>query len=204
MPFSWRLGGTYFETCNCTAVSPRRRLNGRPESRPTHGVCQFLLTWRIDWGFADRLDLAGHTVAMAGSYDDDEPGSPWSVVLYLDRKANENERRALTSIFLGTSGGDLFFADNIARVLAIRPAEIDVDHTPGREQVSIRGFASATVTGAADYDGVVTSGIPGHQHAGREEVAAASVQDGVFAWAYERRSAFASEFAYASDWADPR
>jgi hypothetical protein len=173
-------------------------VDGRPGSRSTFGVCQFLLTWRVDEGFADGLDLAGRRVAMAGFYDDDQPGSPWSVVLYVDREAGEAEREALAAVFLGRAGGDIFFTANIAEVLAVRPAEIRLDHRRGQEKVLIKGYASASASGAADHDGVVTCAIPGHHHPGQEEVASASLADGALAWTYEGRCAFATEFAYAS------
>jgi hypothetical protein len=157
-----------------------------------------LLTWRVDAGFADGFDLAGRLVAMAGFYDNDRPGSPWSVALYVDGDATEGEREALAAIFLGKAGGDIFFTANIADVLGVRAAEIRLDHRRGREWVSVRGYAGASVSGAAGYDGVVTCAIPGHHHPGEEEIASASVSDGPLSWAYEGRCAFATEFAYAS------
>ena len=197
-PTDWRVAGSYFETCNCTAVCPCRRIDGRPGSRSTFGVCRFLLTWRIEAGFADGVDLTGRLVAMAGFYEDDRPGSPCSVVLYVDRDATAQAQAALAAIFLGQAGGDIFFTANIADVLAVRPAEIRLDHRRGAERIFVRGYACASVTEVAETDGVVTCAIPGHHHPGEEEIASASVADGTLAWAYEGRWAFATEFAYAS------
>ena len=195
----WRVAGSYFETCNCMAVCPCRRLDGKAGSRSSFGICQFLLTWRIDQGVAGGLDLAGRKVPMAGFYDDDQPGSPWSVVLYIDRDASADQHAALAAIFLGRAGGDLFFTAFIGKVQAVRAAEIGLDHRRGREAVIVRGYASAAASGKADYEGVVSCGIPGHHHPGEEEIAAASVSDGDLAWTYEGRCAFATEYAYASD-----
>ena len=36
---SWRIRGTYFESCNCDAICPCRRIDGVPGGRSTHGVC---------------------------------------------------------------------------------------------------------------------------------------------------------------------
>ena len=65
-PATWRVAGTYYETCNCDAVCPCRRLNGKPGGRSQYELCQFLLSWRIDSGAADDVDLSGRLVAMAG------------------------------------------------------------------------------------------------------------------------------------------
>ena len=39
---SWSVSGSYYESCNCDAVCPCRRLNGKPGGDSTYGVCQFL------------------------------------------------------------------------------------------------------------------------------------------------------------------
>ena len=51
----WRIAGSYYETCNCEAVCPCRRLNGHPGGRSTLGICCGLLSWSIKEG---RFDLA--------------------------------------------------------------------------------------------------------------------------------------------------
>jgi hypothetical protein len=75
---SWRIRGTYFESCNCDAIRPCRRINGVPGGRSTHGVCMGVLSWLIEDGASDDIDLSGLPVAMAVRYSDDEPGSPWT------------------------------------------------------------------------------------------------------------------------------
>ena len=58
---SWAVSGTYFEACNCDAVSER----GRPSSYET---CDFAVSWRITEGRISTLDLSGLSVMMAGTY----------------------------------------------------------------------------------------------------------------------------------------
>ncbi|MFI4934100.1 MAG: DUF1326 domain-containing protein [Caulobacterales bacterium] len=192
----WRVSGSYFETCNCTAVCPCRRQNGKPGGRSTFGVCQFLLTWRVIDGAAADLSLSDRIVAMAGFYNDDETGAPWRVILYVDAAASAPQRDALAAIFLGRAGGDVFFTQNIAEVVAIRSAQILLDHTPGRQSVRVEDFAAAGVEGAADFEGVVSCAIPGHHHPGDEVIAHATLSDGPLAWSYEGRCGFATDFAH--------
>src|SRR5205807_2539877 len=103
---SWRIRGTYFESCNCDAICPCRRVDGVPGGRSTHGVCAGVLAWRIDEGAVDDVDLAGLPVAIAMHYDDDQAGSPWTWILYLDTRATSEQQAALTEIFTGRLGGD--------------------------------------------------------------------------------------------------
>ena len=192
----WRIAGTYYESCNCEAVCPCRRLNGKPGGRSSFRLCQFLLSWRVVEGHADGVDLAGRSVAMAGFYDSDETGSPWTVSLYVDRSADDAAFDALSGIFLGKRGGNIFFTSNILHVVAVRRADITLDHSKRRERISVREFASAEVERRADYEGIVTCGIPGHGHPGEESVSRSRVADQQLVWAYEGRCGFATVYDY--------
>src|ERR1700745_2388705 len=79
---SWRIRGSYFESCNCDAICPCRRIDGVAGGRSTHGVCLGVLSWLIADGAVDGTDLSGLPAAMATRYSDDEPRSPWTWLLY--------------------------------------------------------------------------------------------------------------------------
>jgi len=194
----WRITGTYYESCNCEAVCPCRRLDGKPGGRSSFRLCQFLLSWRVVEGGADGIDLAGRGVAMAGFYDSDEKGSPWTVSLYIDQSAGDAAFDALSAIFLGKRGGNVLFTANIFDVIAVRRADITLDHTKSRERISVREFASAEVEKLADYEGTVTCGISGHDHPGEESVSRSRVTDERLVWAYEGRCGFATGYDYHS------
>jgi hypothetical protein len=103
--FPWRISGTYLEACNCDAICPCRRIGGRQGGRSTYGVCLGSLSWQIEEGEAGEVELGGMCAVLANRYDDDEPGSPWSFLLYVDERADERQREALEGIFLGRLGG---------------------------------------------------------------------------------------------------
>jgi len=103
---AWRVAGSYVEACSCEAVCPCRQVGSRAGGRSTYGTCDFVLGWSIAEGTAGAVSLAGLGVVMAGTYHDDEPGSPWRVVLYVDDRAESAQRAALVAIFLGHGGGD--------------------------------------------------------------------------------------------------
>src|SRR5215217_6334183 len=60
---SWRIRGSYFESCNCDPICPCRRIDGRPGGRSTHGVCMGVLAWLIDEGAVDGIEVSGLPVA---------------------------------------------------------------------------------------------------------------------------------------------
>jgi hypothetical protein len=193
---SWRVAGSYYETCNCEAVCPCRRMNGVPGGRSTYGICQFVLSWRIREGHAAGVDLSNLLVSMAGFYNNDEKGAPWSVILYIDARADDRQFEALRDIYLGRVGGNLRWPLEIATVYAVKRARISLDHTSGKEEVRVDGVASANALGKAEYEGTVTCAIPGHDHVGQELVCDSTVTDGPLNWSYRGRCGFATDFDY--------
>jgi hypothetical protein len=198
----WRIRGSYFESCNCDAICPCREINGMPGGRSTHGVCMGILSWLIDDGTASDTDLSGLPVALALRYSDDEPGSPWTWILYLDARASDEQRGALEDIFTGRLGGSekhfpwLRMAGS--ELVAVRAVEIDVDHTRRRQWLRIRDRVSIRIRDRYDSDATVTCGIPGHDRAGEELVAdKLVVDDGRLAFEYRGVCGYAATFDYA-------
>src|SRR3954468_4809435 len=97
----WALSGTYLEACNCEVICPCRRIGGRQGGRSTYGICLGALSWAITEGGTRRADPSGLRVGPVCHYDADEPGSPWDFVLYLDDRADDEQRAALEAIYLG-------------------------------------------------------------------------------------------------------
>ena len=199
---SWQIRGTYFESCNCDAICPCRRIDGVAGGRSTHGVCTGVLSWVIEEGEADGVDLSGLPVALAGGYSDDEDGSPWTFVLYLDERASDEQRAALESIFTGASGGDALahfpWAWKASNLVAVRPAAIEVDHTQRRQWLRVRDHVEVRIRDRFAEQHTVSCVIPGHDQPGEELVAdALSVTDGPFDYSLGGVCGYGSVFAYA-------
>jgi hypothetical protein len=199
---SWRIRGTYFESCNCEAICPCRRIDGVPGGRSTHGVCIGVLSWLIEEGAADGVDLSGLPVGLALRYSDDEPGSPWTWVLYLDARAADEQRSALEGIFTGRLGGDAGshfpWAWKASELVAVRPVEIDVDHTRRRQRLRIRDRVSVRIRDRYSGGETVTCVIPGHERTGEELVAdELVVEDGPLEFSYSGVCGYGSTFDYA-------
>ena len=111
-----------------------------------------VLTWLIERGDVDGVDLTGLPVAMAVRYDDDEPGSPWTWILYLDEGATEEQRAALEGIYSGRLGGDAAthfpWAWKASTLVGVRTVPIEVDHTQHRQWLRIRDRVSVRIRDA--------------------------------------------------------
>jgi hypothetical protein len=199
---AYRVAGTYLESCNCDAICPCRRIDGRTGGRSTHGICEGALSWLVEEGNADDVDIAGLGVVHASRYSDDEEGSPWMFALFVDERGDARQREALGRIFSGALGGSVLdhfpWAWKPSHLLGISPARIEIDHTPGRGW--FRAGETVTVRASAPYPGpeTVTCVIPGHDRPGRELVVD-ELRVGTDALGFEYRGvcAFESTFDYA-------
>jgi hypothetical protein len=201
-PTDWRLEGTYLESCNCDAVCPCRRINGVTGGRSTHGICEGALSWHIAAGAAGGVPLDGLNVALACRYSDDEPGSPWSFLLFLDERADPAQREALAAIWTGRLGGSALdhfpWAWKESRLLGVRPARIELDHTPRRQWFRVGDSIRVRISGPVAGDATVTCVIPGHDRRGEELVAAElGVSDELLGFEYRGNCAYAADFTYA-------
>jgi hypothetical protein len=199
----WRVAGTYLESCNCDAICPCRRINGVPGGRSTHGVCEGALSWQIVDGRAGEVDLAGLAVAMATSYSDDEEGSPWSFVLYLDERAGPKQQQALEEIWTGRVAGEQVehfpWAWKASNLLGVQPAQIEVGHTPRRQWFRVKDAITVRISGPYAGDETVSCVIPGHEQPGEEVVAQElRVTDDRLHFEYAGVCGFASDFDYRS------
>jgi hypothetical protein len=199
---AWRIRGSYFESCNCDAICPCRRIDDVPGGRSTHGICAGVLTWLIEEGEAAGTNLAGLPVALALRYDDDELGSPWSWILYLDERASEEQQDALEAIFTGELGGDALthfpWAWKESYLLGVRRVAIELDHTRRRQLLRIRDLVTVRIRDRYAGQETVTCVIPGHDRDGEELVAEElRVEDGPLGFEYSGTCGYGSTFAYS-------
>jgi len=198
---AWRIQGSYFESCNCDAICPCRTVDGRRGGRSTYGECLGVLSWVIGEGSADAVPLDGLAVAMATRYHDDEPGSPWTYVLYLDERADSDQRAALEAVYTGRLGGDALrhfpWAWKESRLAAVRPVEIEVSHESRRQRLRVRDHVTVRIRDAWSGPEIVSCVIPGHEQAGEELVAdELRVDDEPLRFEFQGNCGYAARFDY--------
>jgi len=198
---SYLIRGTYLESCNCDAPCPCRRIDGRPGGRSTHGICDGALSWSIDEGFADGVELTGLGAVLATRYSDDEQGSPWTFALFVDERGDAGQREALGRVFSGALGGtalDHFpWAWKASDPLGVEPARIEIDHTPGRGWFRAGEKVVVRVSGLYPGPETVTCVIPGHEQSGEELVAdELRVADGPLRFEFHGNCGYAAQFDY--------
>ncbi len=201
---SWHIAGSYLESCNCDAPCPCRKIAGVPGGRSTYGICLGALSWHIERGNANGHDLSGLSVALASRYSDDEEGSPWTFVLYVDERGDATQRQALEEIFTGRLGGEVLdhfpWAWKPSNLVGVQPAEIELDHTPRRQWFRVKDALSVRIRGPLEEDVTITCVIPGHDQQGEELVADELKSQGEppLAFEFTGNCAYAAPFDYRS------
>ena len=197
---SWRIAGSYFESCNCEAICPCRMVGGVIGGRSTYGICFGVLGWLVEEGDLDGLGLKGLGAAMVIRYDDDEQGSPWTLRLHVDERGDEAQRDALAAILLGRVGGPailkLPWVRKPSEVIAVVRSPIELGDGVLRVGERIRLRATRPV----ETDEPVACVIPGYERGGTELYAdELVVHDDPFDWELADNCAFATTFDYRSD-----
>jgi len=198
MSAKWNLQGTYFETCNCDAACPCVFL-----SDPTQGDCTVLVGWHIDRGSYDGASLDGLNVALAVHTPGNMAKTKWKAALYLDQRASEKQRDALTRIFSGQEGGHpAVLASFIGEVLGAKSVDIEYRAEGKRYSMKLAGVAEAEIEaiGGAGEAEVKISGHPLCIAPGYPVTVAKSrrlsYQDYGMKWELSGRTGFFSPFAY--------
>jgi hypothetical protein len=199
---AWSVDGTYFEACSCLPICPCRQVGGRDGGRSSFGVCDFALSWWIKHGHSGELDLTDRKVVMVGSYNDDEPGSPWTVALMIDDEADPDQQAALADIFLGRVGGtpSRNYSPAIQSVASVSTAVVRLDHNRRHWRIWVEERVDVAADQEVHSDEPVACGIPGLDQPG-QEVRASNLAVDVepLGWEWSDRCGFATNFAYRAD-----
>jgi hypothetical protein len=188
---SFRIAGTYLEACNCDAICPCRTIDGMTGGRSTHGVCYGALSWRVEDGEAAGVDLSGTGAVMTYSYSDDEPGSPWTLVLYVDGPDE------LADVLLGRLGGD-----HVRKLPWVRKPNASVDMRRARiefddGEVRVGDAVRLRATTPYETDSAVSCIVPGHERPGTELINdEVVVDDPPFSFELRGTCAFKRDFDY--------
>ncbi|NED17570.1 DUF1326 domain-containing protein [Streptomyces sp. SID9913] len=207
----WRLTGDWFDVCKCAIPCPCTF--AQP---PTYGDCEGVLVWHIREGSFGDVRLDGLNVLMLGSFT----GNPWAgthtdpyAAVFLDERADEQQRAALGAIFGGEAGGwpaqfgEMFHPEMRGMEFAPVHVEIDEDFATWRAEVPGRVTATAeALTGPTTPDGarVQVLNAPGAE-VGPGQVAtwgrATSDRADAFGFSWERSGKSSKHFPF--EWSGP-
>ncbi|MBI3759532.1 MAG: DUF1326 domain-containing protein, partial [Deltaproteobacteria bacterium] len=94
---AWHLSGQLIEACSCKSACPC--VLGPAE--PDQGWCSGALTFSIDKGQSDGVDLSGRALVWLVDLPKDFAGGNGTVCLIIDDGADARQRQELEGIFSG-------------------------------------------------------------------------------------------------------
>jgi len=200
MPESWKISGSYFETCNCDAACPCIFL-----SPPTSGQCTAMLAWHIDQGHFGEITLDGFNAVIAILSPGHMMEGGWKVALYLDERASQTQRDALAQIFSGQAGGHLAaLPPLIGEVLGVKMVRIEYRSEGKRRSLRLADIGDAEIEGMDGQNGgdVAIASAPFAAVPGVSLLVAKSKQmrfrDYGLQWEVSNKNGFFTPFAYQS------
>lgn len=220
--YDWKIEGDYFDGCNCKNICPCIFALD-----PTEGDCKGLAAWHIEEGHFttgtrnDRnstntsskdannnsINLANlNVVCSVHAPGHMFTGPKWKIALYLDEKANNDQKDALTKIFTGQVGGD-FFVEMLSRtgeIMGIRSVPIEfIIEGKKRRRIKIPAIAEMDVEGLTGSDPNIESKVvnPAFSNTpGIDPIIARATihtyKDHSLEWDNSGRNAFYSRFTY--------
>lgn len=100
---SWRMEGTYFESCSCDAICPCT-WSGLT-AKATLDRCRALLAYHIADGEIDGVDVSGLTFALFLDTPRVMGEGNWRVGVFLDAAASDEQSAKLGEVIGGQAGG---------------------------------------------------------------------------------------------------
>src|ERR1035437_7546765 len=133
---AWRLDGTYFENCNCEVGCP---CTVADFSAPAdHERCLFLMSFHVDSGKIDDVDVSGLTVGVFGDTPAMMVEGSWKVGLFMDAKASEQQGAKLAGVLSGQMGGPMAgLVPLISEMLGMESASIEYRNDGRHHSVKI-------------------------------------------------------------------
>jgi hypothetical protein len=199
---SWKIAGSYFETCSCDVVCP---CTASLSLGATNDYCRVVLVFHIQDGDVEGVDVSGLTVAAVADTPKVMTDGNWRLGVFIDGAASDEQAEKLGAVFSGSLGGPMeALGPLVGESLGVDRARIDVHEEGLRHSVRIGDAVDFEIEDVVPFG--VESGQPaklsGIFHpAGPELTIARATRSRIdaFGISYEGKAAFSrSDFAWAA------
>lgn len=160
---AYQLEGRLLEVCTCNTLCPCW-----VGEDPDGGTCDGLISWQIDRGTIDGVDVSGHNLTVLTHIPGNILQGNWRVVVYIDDRTTPEQQEAMLNVWTGKRGGPVAdLVQLVGEVMAVErvPVTVDVQGGSGSLRIGPVEAAMAPFTGATGeattlHDSVFTT-IPG-------------------------------------------
>jgi hypothetical protein len=132
---SWKLAGSYFESCSCDVVCPCTASLALPA---TQDRCKVTLVFNVEEGEVEGVDVAGLKVAAVADSPQVMSEGDWRVGVFIDGAATDEQADKLAAVFSGALGGPMeALGSLVGEHLGVERARIEVQEDGLRHHVTI-------------------------------------------------------------------
>jgi hypothetical protein len=101
---SWKLEGSYFETCSCNVICP---CTASLALAATRDRCRVTLVFNVKEGQVEGTDVSGLTVAAVADTPKIMSEGNWRIGVFIDAAASDDQAEKLGGVFSGALGGPM-------------------------------------------------------------------------------------------------
>ena len=153
---SWKLEGSYFESCSCDVVCP---CTASLSFGATLDRCRVVLVFHVENGDVEGVDVGGLTVAAVADTPKVMTDGNWRLGVFIDSAASDEQAEKLGAVFSGALGGPMSaLAPLIGENLGVERAPIAFDAEGLRHSVRIGDAVDLEVEDVVPFG--VESGEP--------------------------------------------
>jgi hypothetical protein len=132
---SWKLEGSYFETCSCDVVCP---CTASFALGATHDRCRVTLVFNVKDGEVQGTDVSGLTVAAVADTPKVMSEGNWRLGVFIDAAASDEQAEKLGAVFSGSLGGPMeALGPLVGENLGAERAPIEVQESGLRHSIRI-------------------------------------------------------------------
>ena len=132
---SWKLAGSYFETCSCDVVCP---CTASFALGATLDRCNVVLVFHVTDGEVEGVDVGGLTVAAVADTPKVMSEGNWRVGVFIDAAASDAQAEKLGAVFSGALGGPMeALGPLMGEQLGVERARIEVREDGLRHSIRI-------------------------------------------------------------------
>ncbi len=143
---AWQLTGEYLENCNCDILCPciTSSLQGPADNER----CYVPLAMHIREGHSDDVRLDGLNAVLVVDSPAVMAEGGWRVAVYLDERADEQQRAALGEVLSGARGGPPeMLAGLVGEQLGVKFVPISFSSDGDRKRVEVPGIMEFEIEG---------------------------------------------------------
>jgi hypothetical protein len=132
---SWKLEGSYFETCSCNVVCP---CTASLALGATLDRCRVTLVFNVKDGQVQGTDVSGLTVAAVADTPKVMSEGDWRIGVFINAAASDEQAEKLGGVFSGALGGPMqALGPLIGENLGVQRAPIEIHEDGLRHSIRI-------------------------------------------------------------------